>query len=411
MMSARRGMVVLIALAASSFAASAFAAPKASTVKSDETIVLFPTVARLPAGADEWEADIHGWIFEPSRFSSLKKWWASISGDDDEAELEAEDDDKLQLIEDGPASAASAPANPPRLRKRDILKARAHYFLVDNERGKRIAIRLAGAPFVTEPSSAGGHFRGIARLDKRILNDHCPTSQPAAVERDAVVPIQVHLDEDDSRHFATDVYFLRDGGISVISDIDDTIKITGVGSRRAVTRNTFLRPFRAVPGMAELYQEWGRQGATIHYVSACPWQLFVPLRDFMDNAGFPAGPVVMREFRWKDRTVWDFLDSPYDYKVQQLAEIIEQFPARRFILVGDSGQDDPEAFGELARRFPDCVMQVYIRDVTGDERTAERYGKAFRDVPADRWQVFKSASEIGRVLTQTPLLSNPAPSP
>ena len=50
-------------------------------------------------------------------------------------------------------------------------------------------------------------------------------------------------------------------GISVISDIDDTIKVSHVANRGRLLRNTFVNPFAPVPGMAELYQAWREAGA------------------------------------------------------------------------------------------------------------------------------------------------------
>jgi phosphatidate phosphatase APP1 len=46
-------------------------------------------------------------------------------------------------------------------------------------------------------------------------------------------------------------------GISVISDIDDTIKETRVLSgARAVLLSTFFNPTRAIDGMADIYTRW-----------------------------------------------------------------------------------------------------------------------------------------------------------
>lgn len=374
----------------------------ASTIKSDETVILFPTVAHLPKGADHWEISLHGWIFEERHFATVRDWWSKLSANDDDLDAEIEDGD---LPRHPTSTPASGPDAKPRLRKRDILKQRSHYFLVDNERGKRIAIELAGEVFVTESSKANGHFRGQARLDRMVVDGRRPRRKPGDGHGDLTIPIRAALDDDDNRIFASEVYFLCDDGISVISDIDDTIKITECTSRRACTRNTFLLPFRAVPGMADLYADWAKQGATIHYVSACPWQLYEPLRTFMAESGFPIGPMVMRAFRWKDRTVFDLFDSPEEFKLQHVGGLIERFPKRRFILVGDSGQSDPEAYGAIARRFPDAVKYVLIRDVGGSQ---ERLRAAFRDVPPGRWQVFKDPDEIERTLLQLTATQPPA---
>lgn len=62
--------------------------------------------------------------------------------------------------------------------------------------------------------------------------------------------------------------------------------------------------------------------------------------------------------------------------------------------MGDSGEKDPEIYGELARRHPEQIEAIYIRDVTGEGPEAERYGEAFRDVPEGKWRVFKEAGEL-----------------
>ena len=60
----------------------------------------------------------------------------------------------------------------------------------------------------------------------------------------------------DQRVFIGDVSLFGKAGMTVISDIDDTIKITQVRDRRAALRNTFLEPFAPVPGMAKVYSGW-----------------------------------------------------------------------------------------------------------------------------------------------------------
>ena len=86
-------------------------------------------------------------------------------------------------------------------------------------------------------------------------------------------------------------------GVSVITDIDDTIKITAVTNRRELLMNTFLREFRAVSGMAELYRRWATGGAAFHYVSSSPWQLFSVLSEYTETEAFPAGSMHLRSFR------------------------------------------------------------------------------------------------------------------
>merc|ERR1712187_548032 len=81
-------------------------------------------------------------------------------------------------------------------------------------------------------------------------------------------------------------------GLLVISDIDDTVKVTEayLGST-AIMRKTFFEEFQAVPGMAQLYTTWARDlGADFAFVSLSPRELQEPLREFFISSGFPRAP-------------------------------------------------------------------------------------------------------------------------
>jgi phosphatidate phosphatase APP1 len=189
-------------------------------------------------------------------------------------------------------------------------------------------------------------------------------------------------------------------GVSVISDIDDTIKISAIGNRRELLRNTFCRPTAPVPGMAELYRAWAEAGVRFHYVSASPWQLFEPLGAFARSNGFPAGVFHLKQVGVTDGTLRRLFDSPEEYKVPIIGELLARFPQRQFILVGDSGEKDPEIYGELARKHPAQVSKILIRKTDGATMTEERLRSAFAGVPREHWQVFEAPEEVRRELPQ-----------
>jgi phosphatidate phosphatase APP1 len=189
----------------------------------------------------------------------------------------------------------------------------------------------------------------------------------------------------------------------VISDIDDTIKITEVRNRHALLRNTFLREFTSVPRMAEFYQLIARSNdAQFHYVSASPWQLHVAIVEFLEIHNFPRGTFVMKEFRWKNRTFLSLFSDPEKYKPTVIEPLLKRFPKRHFILIGDSGERDPEIYAALARQYPEQIAAVYIRDVTGESATTARYTKAFRGLPNELWQVFSNPSELKPFVDTSP---------
>jgi phosphatidate phosphatase APP1 len=191
------------------------------------------------------------------------------------------------------------------------------------------------------------------------------------------------------------VQVLHETGLSVISDIDDTIKISNVRDRGSLLRNTFCRPFEPVKGMAEVYQSWAQPAdAQFHYVSASPWQLYLPLSEFLRTNSFPAGTFAMKTFRAKDSSFLQLFVSPERYKLKTIEPLFTRFPKRQFVLVGDSGEKDPEAYGVIARRHPSQVRRVLIRDVTNENADSIRYQKAFGGLPGELWQIFKEPAEI-----------------
>ena len=172
------------------------------------------------------------------------------------------------------------------------------------------------------------------------------------------------------------VQLIEPTGLSVISDIDDTIKITEIyAGKKTVVRNTFFRGFTAVPHMAEMYQGW--KGAAFHYVSGGPWQLYGPLSQFLisEQGGFPEGTFHMRQVRKNplSANTWEDLgelvtndNATFDHKVAQIREIMCRFPLRKFVLIGDSGEMDPEVYRKIQQAFPDQVQEIRIRDVVHD---------------------------------------------
>ena len=172
------------------------------------------------------------------------------------------------------------------------------------------------------------------------------------------------------------VQLIESTGISVVSDIDDTIKITEIpAGTKVVVRNTFFRDFVAAPQMAEMYQGW--TGASFHYVSGGPWQLYRPLSEFLfsEKAGFPEGTFHMKHVSKNllSANTWEDLKElvtnenvTFEQKVSQISEIMQRFPERKFILVGDSGEKDPEVYREIKKKFPNQVQEIKIRDVVND---------------------------------------------
>ncbi|ODV88940.1 hypothetical protein CANCADRAFT_131456 [Tortispora caseinolytica NRRL Y-17796] len=156
-------------------------------------------------------------------------------------------------------------------------------------------------------------------------------------------------------------------GISVISDIDDTVKITGVnGSRREMLKNVFIRdPLDCrIPGVSDWYGEMRSMGASFHYVSNGPWQMFTNIYDMLNTLQLPPGSYHLRSYSGLMNGIFEPVGQR---KRGSLTRILSDFPQRKFILIGDSGESDLEIYVEMCCEFPDQILAVYIRDVTTSE--------------------------------------------
>ena len=53
-------------------------------------------------------------------------------------------------------------------------------------------------------------------------------------------------------------------------------------------------------------------------------------------------------------------------KHERIAEVLDLHPRLSFVLIGDSGEKDPEIYADIVREHPGRVLAVYIREVRLD---------------------------------------------
>ncbi len=160
----------------------------------------------------------------------------------------------------------------------------------------------------------------------------------------------------------------------IISDIDDTIVRTGATdpltmARIVVLNNPHTRV--AFDGVAAFYTAL-RKGPQrksynpVFYVSSSPWNLYDLVIDFLNIQGIPVGPLFLRDIGLEPGRL--IKTGHAEHKLQQIRTIMNTHSALPFILIGDSGQEDPEIYREVVREFPGRIKAIYIRDVTLEER-------------------------------------------
>jgi phosphatidate phosphatase APP1 len=281
-----------------------------------------------------------------------------------------------------------------------IFRARARYFLSDSSRNTCISVKVGDKVIVLPASDPAGYFSG----DITLAGD-----EVMRLAKSSMISFQSVPTATNPMLFPGSVTLVPEEGVTVITDMDDTIKITDMLNDKEKVVNTFLRPFKAVPGMPALYRSWMEVlGPRIHFhvVSAGPWQFNEPLRQFTEGAGFPAFTWDMRSVDIGDVSVLFKEMSPdktgmYEFKLQKIRAFMARFPKRHVVLVGDSGEKDPEVYAKILSEFPGRVDGVFIRNVNCEDQK-DRYEKLFwNKEAAAKLRLFQDPREL------PPLISTP----
>lgn len=339
----------------------------ASPLKADEAVQVFNTAAYWDAAAERWQIPLHSWVYE---WESDSLWRRLVSGGiANHLQLSAESVERERLVQ------------------------RLGWWLVDNERNKNLRFRVGEQVAESTASRANGHSYGLLALAVPLT----------AYEQTAAVRVQLELPPDDAREFAGLAYLVPPRGVSVISDIDDTVKVSQVADRKALLSNVFVNEFKAVPGMAALYQAWAEAGVSFHYVSGSPWQLYPTLQAGFAAQGLPNGSFHLRHVRFKDRSAFNLRKEALEYKTPLIELLLQRYPQRQFVFVGDTTEQDPEVYALLAARYPEQVLHIYLRQPAklNSQENAEsgpvaelNIAERMAAVAAERWTLFTGVEQI-----------------
>ncbi|MDO4683224.1 MAG: App1 family protein [Lautropia sp.] len=383
---------------------------QANGLKADECVMLMPGIVKVPDGSRDLQAEFSVWVYENERRPGMRTLFARYLDIDRDALSEAE---------------------------HERYEQRTSLFLKDSERGKTVSIRVDGfdQPILMPETNSAGRSRLVAPLPRHVWQG-----------RGNPIPYQVSGCEPRAEYGL--LWPIEAEGVSIVSDIDDTIKVSDVQDTKQLLRNTFLKPFEAAPGMAAWYRQMGglppvkpvnrgadqgrqrdlageaggesaewhaetsdtssanvavrddarrapKAGGTdiqFHYLSSSPLQLLPLLTAFLSEANFPPGTLMLRESTsWRSLLPGD--GDSEAHKHAQLRRLITTFPKRQFVLIGDSGEADPEIYAEVARQYPRQVRAIFIRDVTGEKADAPRYQRTFGSLPRQKWFIIADGAE------------------
>jgi phosphatidate phosphatase APP1 len=196
----------------------------------------------------------------------------------------------------------------------------------------------------TVQTNAAGHFHLRAALD--------------------FVPTHVRILASEDLSATEEVKVTPVRGVSLISDIDDTIKHSAITSgAREIFRNCFIRDLGdlTIEGVRPWYCKLSDMGVQMHYVSNSPWQLYPVITGFFKAAGLPLGSFHLKQYSGMLQGIFE---PVAERKKATLDRLFRDFPERKFVLVGDSGEADLEVYTEVVLEYPGRVVAIFIRDVT-----------------------------------------------
>ena len=338
-------------------------------IKGDENLVFIPSYSFYDKESNTYHIRFHAWVYESEPSDKKRKLLVSAikkSLDIDESEIT------------GP-----------------LFEKRVQYLLYDHERNKWVSVNFGGDNYNLGDTDKTGHTERELVLPPEILKKGL--SPEINFDDFKLLPSWIKFmagsAHDSSRIFEGRAKYLPPDGVLVVSDIDDTVKVTEVRDRKKMLQNTFLKSYEPVEGMSGLYRSWETEGADFFYLSASPWQLYEPLTRFLADADFPEGLMQMKTFDLPSG-IKTIFDSPGTVKIPALKKLMKSFPDRKFILVGDSGEMDPEIYGKIAAEYADRIAWILIRNVTDESADSKRFNEALKKFPRNRFRLFKNPAEL-----------------
>lgn len=346
--------------------------PQQADLLRDEHATVFPSLGYFDARRGQWRLMVHGRAFHEAPVPFSKR-----------------------LLLRGLKRAMHATAAD---LETELFRTRIGGFLAKPVAGKRIILDVAGKEFcLRKRTRRNGSFYTSLKVSEALVESILRNNAGKSGQLPVRLIRNSAAGAEHARFDEGTIHVVRPEGLSIVSDIDDTIKNTEATCRQEMLTNTFLRPFKAVEGMAGVYAQWNAQGADFHYVSSSPWELYESIADLCRIGQFPAGSMHLRYFRIRDEMFKRWRPLRRKGKAGIIASLMVQLPMRRFVLIGDSGERDPEIYRFLAKRFPNQVAGIFIRELPSKPLDNRRLRKLESIASSIRIEVFRSASELAQL--------------
>ncbi|KAL8955107.1 MAG: hypothetical protein Q9183_006787, partial [Haloplaca sp. 2 TL-2023] len=158
-------------------------------------------------------------------------------------------------------------------------------------------------------------------------------------------------------------YLVPTTGLTIISDIDDILRVTKIYQPKEGLLNTFARPFVQWKNMPDIYANWSRSipDTHFHYLTTTPEQVTRNYMDFIYKT-YPGGSFDTRPLNFSD------VSATLSIRKYLLDRIFETYPERKFVLVADTTNSDVmKAYPQMTKDFPGQVQCIFLRNTSATD--------------------------------------------
>ena len=162
----------------------------------------------------------------------------------------------------------------------------------------------------------------------------------------------------------------------IISDIDDTIIKSRAVSLTSLIFKTLFCPLskrEPFPEAASFYKKMQSgldqdKKNLFFYVSSSTWVLYPLLKAFLQINGFPKGPLILQDIKTEKNKQGA---KKHQHKFDRIQELIQFYPEYQFQLIGDAGQRDAAIYLDIAKKYPDKIDFILIRETWWNDKMSD----------------------------------------
>ncbi|KAF5673026.1 actin patch 1 [Fusarium heterosporum] len=257
-----------------------------------------------------------------------------------------------------------------------------------------IISQRGGSQNITMPynTTAEGDFDAFVVLKNTSSTDNgylIPGNETSRIQT-----LNLYAEGEDNNGNAT-AYLVPPKGITIVSDIDDILRVTKIYEPKEGLLNSFARPFTPWMNMPKIYANWSTSVNDLHfhYLTTTPEQATRSYMEFIYKT-YPLGSFDTRPLNFSD------VSATLSIRRFLLDKVFQTFPERKFILVADTSNSDVmKAYPALYKDYPGQVQCILLRNTSATD-SGDRFPyntKGFKDIPQKNYMFFHVPDDLTNI--------------